>query len=95
MKYMNKTPDEIIDHLCDELKSGMRKVRDKSYEDGYDDAIKRAYSPEVKDEELDVKSIRDFAAWCYVNGVDFSTMKSSKEFIDEQISGYLSNRKLS
>lgn len=89
---------DIIDELKDidqKYQDEINNVYHASYSQGHKDGVK--FGTKIKedlkelqqtDSKLDYNSIRIFAAWCYICGIDFSYMSKANEtkpFIDRVI----------
>lgn len=84
--------NEVISILKVEANRALKESYDKGYIDGVlkCHALDRIKTPLNNDE---YKAIKDFAAWCYVHGIDFSYMGSSARiFVEKTLERYEKDR---
>ena len=83
---------EDIGKLSNEV---MTEIETNTYINGFMNGFAKAYKiandeSEIKD--INLKSIKFFIEWCYVNGIDFSTMTSdANSFIDNVINRFIND----
>jgi len=80
-----------IDNIIEELKSVQNKYESdikraesdgyrKAFNDGFDKGYKLG-SSDCEIENIDWDSIKVFAKWCYINGIDFSYMSKCTDTV--------------
>ena len=75
---------EKVNRLKDQIDFEIRTVSSDSYKDGFNAGFDKGFelgdsSPEI--EEIDWDSIKKFAKWCYIHGIDFSYMAKGTDTI--------------
>lgn len=85
MDNLEKTINNIKNELTNINDFVNSKLRN-SYDEGYNAGLKTGYEEVIttlKNDnnipEIDMTSIKIFASWCYVNGIDFSYMAKATD----------------
>lgn len=87
---------EKVNDVISILKVETNRAIKESYEKGYIDGVVKCHALDgiktpLNNEEY--KTIKDFAVWCYVNGIDFSYMGSSaRTFVEKTLERYEKDR---
>ena len=83
-----------INEQIDVLKGNIEKEIKESYDKGYIDGILKCHALDGVKTPLDnveYRTIKDFAKWCYVHGIDFSCMSSGYD-VERVLSKYEEDR---
>lgn len=70
---INKTMESFFDNVTNDILT----ARESGYADGFKTGFTKGFQLGYSDAEIkdiDYDSIKIFAKWCYVNGIDFSYM---------------------
>lgn len=94
--------EEIKEAMVDIITSNIEKLNDEisdeidnSYKKGLLEGLRIDQDLQKINNGLDLKSIKVFAKWCYLNGIDFSYMakRPGDNFIERVIEKFINDNK--